>query len=112
MPEHNPPSSLRLPVTALLLFVVPPLALLAWIALSGSHKAEYWRSTWVRSGLRLVAVAAVPLLLVVLAAASGLLADPNPNPIGLGLLFFAGGLVGTVLVAVGVISVARHEGGR
>jgi hypothetical protein len=80
------------------------------MVLSGSHRGEYWRSTWVRAGLGLVGGSAVPLLIVGVAAALGLLSDPNPNPIGLGLLFLAGGIVGTVLAAVGVISVARHEG--
>ncbi|MCM3881100.1 MAG: hypothetical protein ND807_13410 [Vicinamibacterales bacterium] len=109
-PEHTPPSSLRLPATVLLLFVVPPLALVAWMGLSGSYRGEYWRSIWVRAGLGLVVGSAIPLLIVGVAAALGLLSDPNPNPIGLGLLFFAGGIVGTVLVAVGVISVARRAG--
>ena len=41
-----------------------------------------------RIGLGLLAVGTGPLLLFVMADELGLISDPNPNPVGLGLLFF------------------------
>ena len=43
---------------------------------------------WGKIGLILVVLGWSPLLFVVLLAAVGLWPDPNPNPVGLGLLFF------------------------
>lgn len=43
---------------------------------------------WNRIGLALVVFGWSPLWLIVLLAAIGLWPDPNPNPIGPGLLFF------------------------
>jgi len=83
------------------MLVVPPLGLLAWIALSGSQRSAYLRSGWVRWGLGIGIGGAVPLLVVGLA-------DPQSNPIGLGLLFLACGGLGTILLAVGVMIVARR----
>ena len=88
--------------------ILPPVGLLAWIGLSGSSRAEYFRSTWVRAGLGIVAVSVAPLLVVVTLASLGLWPDPDPNPIGLGLLLVAGGAFGTIVAAVGVLLVGRH----
>jgi hypothetical protein len=104
-----PPSPLRLPVAIVLGLVAPPLGAIAWIALSGSHRPLYWRSGWIRAGLFLIIGTALPLLAVVVATAMGLTSDPNPNPIGLGLLFFFGGIVGMVLIIIGIIVTARQE---
>jgi hypothetical protein len=105
--NHNPPSSLRIPV-AVLGLAVPPLGLLAWIALSGSHRSDYLGSAGVRTGLGIVVGGALPLLAVGGSAMVGLWPDPNPNPIGLGLLLFAGGGLGTILIAVGIALVSQH----
>jgi hypothetical protein len=43
------------------------------------------------------------LVAIILAAAVGLWPDPNPNPIGPGLLFFGSALLATVCLAVGVV---------
>ena len=109
MLDDNPPSSWRVPLTILLALLAPPLALVAWIGLSGSQRRVYLRSGWVRWGFGVFIGSALPLLAVILAAALGLTSDPNPNPIGLGLLFLAGGLVGTILVAIGIIAVAARK---
>jgi hypothetical protein len=103
--DHNPPSSLRIPVAVLLGLAMPPVGLLAWIALSGSRRAEYLRSNWVRTGLAAGVVSAVPLLTVAGAAGLGLWPDPNPNPIGLGLVLAAGGSLATILIAIGILLV-------
>jgi hypothetical protein len=42
---------------------------------------------WSKIGLALVALGWGPLLLVIFLAAIGLWPDPNPNPVGPGLLF-------------------------
>lgn len=109
MPDDTPPSSWRIPLTVLFALIAPPLALVAWIALSGSQRRVYLASGWVRWGFGIAFGSALPLLAVGLAAALGLTSDPNPNPIGLGLLFLAGGLVGTILVAIGIIVVASRR---
>jgi hypothetical protein len=58
--------------------------------------------TWPKSlllGAGLLVVGATPLLVVIVAAELGLTRDPNPNPIGPGLLFFV-----TFWPAVGLIA--------
>jgi len=106
-PVVDPPSPLRLPLTVVLALIAPPLALLAWIFLSGARKATYFRSPWIRLGLGILVVGAFPLLAVITAAAVGLWPDPNPNPVGLGLLFFAAGVVACLLTLIGILRVAR-----
>src|SRR6266446_8380190 len=49
--------------------------------------SQYLKSTWVRVGLVLLVVGATPLLFIITAAALGLWPDPNPNPVGPGILF-------------------------
>lgn len=55
-----------------------------------------------------------PLLFIILAAAIGLWPDPNPNPIGPGLLFFLTFWPAVLCILVGVIRVrrARRAEGR
>ena len=107
--DHDPPSSLRIPAAILLGLTIPPLGLVAWIALSGSQRRDYLRSNWVRTGLAIGIGSALPLLAVAGAAALGLWPDPNPNPIGLGLLMFAGGVLATILIGVGIVLVSRRR---
>ncbi len=108
MTTHVPPSPLRIPLTVLLAITLPPLSLVAWIALSGSQRDAYLRSNWVRAGFAVVVLAALPLVAAGGASALGLTSDPNPNPIGLGLLMLVGAILGTILVAVGVVLVSRR----
>jgi hypothetical protein len=104
--DSRAPSALRVPATLLLAVFAPPLALVSWILLSGGQRSAYFRSTWIRAGLVVLVVGALPLLAVGLAASLGLTRDPNPNPIGLGLLFLASGVLACVLVLVGIVRVA------
>ena len=46
-----------------------------------------------------------PLVAIILAAEVGLWPDPNPNPVGPGLLFFFAGVLATGCLAVGVVTV-------
>jgi len=108
MVDFTPPSPFRIPVAVLLGLAVPPLGLLAWIGLSGSRRRDYLQSKWVSWGFVLVVVSAAPLIFVAAAASLGLWPDPDPNPIGLGLLLVAGSGLGTVLAALGILSVSRN----
>jgi hypothetical protein len=89
-------------VAILLLFLMisPPIGLTAWIIAAGPARADYLRSWWIRAGYATIIVAALPLLLFGLFTS-----DPNPNPIGLGLLFAAGAALGCISVAIGVVYV-------
>jgi hypothetical protein len=104
----TPPSKLRIPLSLVFGVVAPPLGVIAWIALSGSRRSDYLRSNWVRTGLGVGIGSALPLLIVGSAANLGLGSDPNPNPVGLGLLALAGGILGTVLMAVGLVLADRR----
>jgi hypothetical protein len=69
----------------------------------------YFSSRLVRWGLALLVVGSGPLLFIILAAELGLWPDPNPNPIGPGLLFFFTVWPALALIFVGVLQV---RGGR
>lgn len=104
--SSSPPSFFNPVIASLIaLVIVPPLAPVVWVALSGPDRPEYLRSWWIRGGIAVLLICAAPLLAVVIASALGLLSDPNPNPIGFGLLFVAGAAVETVLVSIGAITV-------
>ncbi len=79
-----------------------------------STGAPYLANRLVRWGLILFAVGSGPLLLIILAAAVGLWPDPNPNPIGPGLLAFLTFWPSVALIAVGLLQVrtkrSRGEG--
>ncbi|HSR92944.1 MAG TPA: hypothetical protein VLK88_16690 [Gemmatimonadales bacterium] len=101
--DTTAPSPLRLPLAVILGLVAPPLGLVAWILLSGSQRAVYLQSPWVRAGGAIFLAGAIPLFGVIVAAFIGLWPDPNPNPVGLGFLFLAAGVLGCLLALVGVI---------
>lgn len=105
MDTATPPSPLRLPLTAILIFVAPPLALVSWIMLSGGKRSLYFRSSWIRAGAATFVIGALPLLAITLLAAVGLWPDPNPNPVGLGLLFVASTVLACLLILAGIIRV-------
>ena len=68
---------------------------------------EYLQSKWVRVGLALLIVGAAPLLGIIAAAALGVWPDPNPNPIGPGLLFFFTFWPAVICVLIGVVRIPR-----
>ncbi len=78
----------------------------AWILLSGSARSDYFRSRWIRAGVVVLVLGALPLLAIGASASLGLTRDPNPNPVGLGLLFFGAGVVACLLVLVGILRAA------
>jgi len=67
--------------------------------------SAYLQSGWVKFGLALLFVGAAPLLFIIVAASIGLWPDPNPNPIGPGLLFFFAFWPAVICVGIGVIRV-------
>lgn len=103
MTEQRPPSPWRLPVALLLAITVTPLALVAWILLSGDQRKIYWQSWYVKGGLAIAVIGSLPLLVVGIAAELGLWPDPNPNPIGLGLLFVFSAALGSLVALFGVL---------
>jgi hypothetical protein len=72
----------------------------------------YLQSGWIKVGLGLLAVGAGPLLFIIIAAAIGLWPDPNPNPIGPGLLFVVTFWPAVICIVVGVIRVRNRNGRR
>jgi hypothetical protein len=89
----------------ILCFLVPPVGLLAWVLANREQRADYLLSRWIRAGLTLLVVGSAPLVAIILAANLGLWPDPNPNPVGPGLLFFFSGVLGTLCLAIGAVRV-------
>ena len=71
---------------------------------------DYWQSRLVRIGLGVLLVGCGPLLFIIAAAAVGVWPDPNPNPIGPGLLAFVTFWPGVICVLVGVVRVRSGRG--
>ena len=70
---------------------------------------QYLKSVWVKVGLALLVVGAGPLLFIIVAAAVGLWPDPNPNPIGPGLLFGLTFWPAIICIVVGVVRVRNRR---
>ncbi len=71
--------------------------------------SKYLQSWWIRVGLGVLLVGSGPLVFIIVAAAIGLWPDPNPNPIGPGLLFFFTFWPGVLCIVIGVIRVRRSS---
>lgn len=69
----------------------------------------YLKSPWVKVGIGLLIVGAGPILFIIVAAAIGLWPDPNPNPIGPGLLFFVTFWPAIFCIVIGVIRVRSED---
>src|SRR5512143_1368128 len=67
----------------------------------------YLDNLWIRIGLFLVVFGWGPLLAIIFLAAIGLWPDPNPNPIGPGLLFFFTSWPAILSLGVGYFQVRR-----
>jgi hypothetical protein len=70
---------------------------------------EYLRSGLVRVGLGLLILGTGPLLGIIVAAQLGLWPDPNPNPIGPGLLFFFTAWPAIICLVAGIVQVRRRR---
>ena len=69
--------------------------------------SDYLKSTWVRVGLALLVVGSGPLLFIIVAAGMGLWPDPNPNPIGFGMLAGLTFWPAIICIAIGVVRARR-----
>ena len=72
----------------------------------------FWRSRYFVVGALLLLVGTGPLAAVILLAKLGLTSDPNPNPIGFGLLAFLTFWPGVVLVVLGLLTGRRGDRAR
>jgi hypothetical protein len=69
-----------------------------------------WRvSPLLWAGMAVLLVGVGPLLAIIIASQLGLLSDPNPNPIGPGLLAFLTFWPGVGLTLVGAVLTARRR---
>jgi hypothetical protein len=74
------------------------------------HRAKFRLARVFWAGLILLVLGTGPLLTVIVLAALGVTKDPNPNPIGFGILAFLTFWPSAVLVIIGVIlSYVRYK---
>jgi len=77
-------------------------------AMDSPPRFKLTRMFWI--GIGLLVLGTGPLLAIILAASLGLLSDPNPNPIGPGLLAFFTFWPAVILTVWGLIaSLARYR---
>lgn len=65
-----------------------------------------------RIGAAVVIIGSAPLITILLLAKVGLWTDPNPNPVGPGLLVFVTFWPGVILMAAGIFRSAIRRPGR
>ncbi len=70
---------------------------------------SYMRNRWFKAGVWLVLIGWTPLWGIVLLSALGLWPDPNPNPIGPGLLFFFTSWPAIICLIVGTVQVKSRK---
>ena len=70
---------------------------------------KYLKNIWVKIAFVLVVFGWGPLWVIVMLAAIGLWPDPNPNPIGPGLLFFFTFWPAVICAGIGVFQVRRQR---
>lgn len=73
-----------------------------------TRKLQFGRLFWL--GLGLFVVGSGPLLLVILFAALGLLDDPNPNPVGFGILAALTFWPSIIMMLVGYVRAVKQRG--
>lgn len=103
MPDSEAGGSWPNILVLILCFLAPPVGLAAWVLGNGAQRAAYLKSWWVRAGLALLLLGAAPLVGIILAAKVGIYPDPNPNPVGAGMLFFFSGMLATGCLAIGAV---------
>lgn len=69
--------------------------------------SPYLRSKMVQVGLVMFVLGSGPLLTIILLASLGLTADPNPNPVGFGILAAFTFWPSLFLIGFGVLRVRR-----
>jgi len=63
-----------------------------------------------RIGIGLLVIGTGPLALFLMADTLGLISDPNPNPVGLGLPFFFTFWPAMVCIVIGLVRLALRKG--
>ena len=74
--------------------------------------SDYLASKLVRVGLVLLVVGTGPLLAIIVAAKVGLWPDPNPNPVGFGMLAGLTFWPAVLCILIGVVRVRRAGNNR
>lgn len=69
----------------------------------------YWDNRLFKIGAAIALVGWTPLLAIVLLAGIGLWPDPDPNPIGPGLLFFCSFWPAAICLGIGCLQVWRNR---
>jgi len=69
----------------------------------------FWKSRFFVVGALLVVLGSGPLVAVMVLSGLGLTKDPNPNPIGFGLLAFLTFWPGVVLMLLGILASRRRR---
>lgn len=72
--------------------------------------SRLWKNRYFKIGLLLLVVGTGPLLAIIAAAKLGLTSDPNPNPIGFGILAFFTFWPGVILMILGLVTSRRDQG--
>ncbi len=67
---------------------------------------------WLLTGFALAVFGWSPLLAIILLASLGLWPDPNPNPIGPGLLFFVTFWPAVTCMVIGACQIRRRHSGK
>lgn len=70
---------------------------------------RWFRSKLFKIGFWMFVIGSGPLLLIILLATLGLWPDPNPNPIGPGLMAFLTFWPSIILMIIGAISASRQS---
>jgi hypothetical protein len=71
--------------------------------------SPFWRSRYFVVGAILFSLGSGPLLTVILLASLGLTKDPNPNPVGFGILAFLTFWPSVVLMVLGFVTSRRRR---
>ena len=72
-------------------------------------KVSLLRSRYFLVGTLLLVCGTGPLLIVILLASLGLTRDPNPNPVGFGILAFLTFWPGVILLVLGFLTSRRRR---
>ena len=70
---------------------------------------DYRKNRFMQVGFWLLVVGAAPLFGIILLAEVGIWPDPNPNPIGPGLLFFFTFWPAMICLGIGMFQVWRKQ---
>lgn len=79
-------------------------------AMDDASRAQRFRdSRLIRIGVALLVFGSGPLLAVIVAAELGLTSDPNPNPVGFGILAMCSFWPSVILIVCGIVGVVRKR---